>query len=175
MSETQKTILPVLIRRMTLEDVDAVHAIETATFRTPWSRADFEHEMTKNPCARYLVAETDGRVAAFAGAHIILDEGHITNIAVLEPFRGQGIGRKITQALLQYASNLGVSYLTLEVREHNEKAQALYRSLGFFKVGIRKKYYEDTGEDAWIMVCDKLPQAEEDFTEAETVFIESEE
>ena len=174
MSIEMKQNDPVLIRRMTLNDVDAVHAIETATFRTPWSRADFEHEMTKNPCARYLVAETEGQTVAFAGAHIILDEGHITNIAVLEPYRGRGIGRKITQALLQYASNLGASYLTLEVREHNEKAQALYRSLGFIKVGVRKKYYEDTGEDGWIMVCDHLPPAEEDFTEAETVFISEE-
>ena len=172
MNNTEKQTMPVLIRRMTLNDVDAVHEIETATFRTPWSRADFEHEMTKNPCARYLVAETKGRIAAFAGAHIILDEGHITNIAVREPFRGRGIGRQITEALLQYASNLGASYLTLEVREHNEKAQALYRSLGFIKVGVRKKYYEDTGEDGWIMVCDHLPPAEEDFTEAETVYTE---
>ena len=172
MNNVEKKNAPVLIRRMTLSDVDAVHAIETATFRTPWSRADFEHEMMKNPCARYLVAEAEEQVAAFAGAHIILDEGHITNIAVLEPFRGRGIGRKITEALLQYASNLGASYLTLEVREHNEKAQALYRSLGFIKVGVRKKYYDDTGEDGWIMVCDKLPPAEEDFTEEETVFTE---
>ena len=172
MNNTEKQTMPVLIRRMTLSDVDAVHAIETATFRTPWSRADFEHEMTKNPCARYLVAETEGRIVAFAGAHIILDEGHITNIAVSAPERGLGIGRKITQALLQYASNLGASYLTLEVREHNEKAQALYRSLGFIKVGVRKKYYDDTGEDGWIMVCDRLPDAEEDFTEEETLYTE---
>ena len=172
MNNEEKKIHPALIRRMTLSDVDAVHAIEIATFRTPWSRADFEHEMTKNPCARYLVAEAEGQTVAFAGAHIILDEGHITNIAVLEPFRGRGIGRKITEALLQYASNLGASYLTLEVREHNERAQALYRSLGFIKVGVRKKYYDDTGEDGWIMVCDKLPDAEEDFTEEETLYTE---
>ena len=154
---------------MTLSDVDDVYAIETATFSTPWSRADFVHEMTENPCARYLVAQAEGRTVAFAGAHIILDEGHITNIAVLESFRGRGIGRKITEALLQYASNLGAAYLTLEVREHNETAQALYRSLGFVRVGIRKKYYEDTGENAWIMVCTQLPPAQEDFEEAETV------
>ena len=79
------------------------------------------------------------------------------------------MGRKITQALLQYASNLGAAYLTLEVREHNEKAQVLYRSLGFERVGIRKKYYEDTGEDGWIMACPRLPDAQEDFEEAETV------
>ena len=166
---TDKNGVPVRIRRMTPEDVDAVWAIERDTFPTPWSRGDFEREMTQNVCARYLVAETEGQLAAFAGAHIILDEGHITNIAVHAPFRGRGIGRLITQALLQYASNLGAGYLTLEVREHNERAQALYKSLGFVRVGVRKKYYEDTGENAWIMVCPQLPPAQEDFTEPETV------
>lgn len=161
--------LPATVRRMTIGDVDAVWQIEKDTFPIPWTRNDFVHEMTQNVCARYLVAEYEGRVIAFAGAHIILDEGHITNIAVAEPFRGQGVGRLITQALLQYAADLGAGYLTLEVRAHNERAKALYHSLGFFRVGIRKKYYEDSGEDAWIMVLDKLPPAREDFTEAETV------
>ena len=72
-----------LIRRMTLADVDAVAAIEAATFPTPWSADAFRQELTRNAVARYLVAEADGRVIGFAGAWIILDESHITNIAVL--------------------------------------------------------------------------------------------
>ena len=74
-----------IVRRMTLEDVPQVHAIETATFPTPWSEQSFIDEMTKNVCARYMVAEEDGQVIAFAGAWMILDEGHITNIAVSAP------------------------------------------------------------------------------------------
>ena len=159
------------IRRMTLKDVPAVWAIEDATFPTPWSLRDFEHEMRENPCARYLVAVKDDLIIGFAGIHIILDEGHITNIAVTEAERGHGYGKALTQALLQYASDLGVVYVTLEVRENNEPARRLYRSLGFFKVGVRKKYYENQ-IDAHIMVLDRLPPPDPDFTEPETVYEE---
>lgn len=158
----------VTIRRMTMEDVDGVAAVEAATFPTPWSRDAFVSEM-KNVAARYLVAEKDGVIIGYAGAWIILDESHITNIAVLDGHRGQGIGRKLTHGLLQYLSNLGAAYATLEVRKSNVVAQSLYVSLGFIKLGVRKRYYEDNGEDALIMVCDHMPEADPDFTEAETV------
>ena len=159
----------IIIRRMTDADVDGVAAVEAATFPTPWSRDAFASEM-KNVAARYLVAEQDGRVIGYAGAWVILDESHITNIAVLSDFRGQGIGRRLTQGLMQYLSNLGAVYATLEVRRSNTVAQNLYVSLGFIKLGVRKRYYEDNGEDALIMVCDHMPEADPEFTEAETVF-----
>ena len=157
-----------VIRRMTLNDVDAVYAIETAAFARPWTREDFIKEMTVNTCARYLVAERDGKIIGYAGAWIVLDEAHITNVAVAESFRGQGIGKLLTAGLLQYASNLGVVYATLEVRRSNEKAQKLYQSLGFEYVGVRKRYYEDNGEDALIFCCQHMPPADPDFTEPET-------
>ena len=158
----------VIIRRMTMADVDGVAAVEAATFPTPWSRDAFVSEM-KNVAARYLVAEKDGEIIGYAGAWIILDESHITNIAVLQSQRGQGIGRRLTHGLLEYLSNLGAAYATLEVRKSNVVAQNLYVSLGFIKLGVRKRYYEDNGEDALIMVCDHMPDADPDFTEAETV------
>ena len=158
----------IIIRRMTMADVDGVAAVEAATFPTPWSRDAFASEM-KNVAARYLVAERDGKIIGYAGAWIILDESHITNIALLKDERGQGIGRRLTHGLLQYLSNLGAAYATLEVRKSNEVAQNLYKSLGFIKLGVRKRYYEDNGEDALIMVCDHMPEADPDFTEAETV------
>ena len=101
----------------------------------------------------------------YGGMWVLFDEAHITNIAVAEPFRGQGIGRKLTQELLQYLSNLGAGYATLEVRVSNERAQNLYRSLGFTAVGKRKRYYEDNQEDAWLMVCERMPEADPDFEE----------
>ena len=163
----------IAIRRMTLGDLDPVVAIEEATFARPWTREDYTGELTRNKAARYLVAETGtGEIAAFAGAWIILDESHITNIAVAERFRRRGIGRAVTRALLQYLSNLGAAYATLEVRESNDAARSLYKSLGFIAVGRRKRYYEDNGEDALIMVCDKMPPADPDFEEPETVFEE---
>ena len=158
----------VIIRRMTMADVDGVAAVEAATFPTPWSRDAFASEM-KNVAARYLVAEQDGKIIGYAGAWIIIDESHITNIAVLQEHRGRGIGRLLTQGLMQYLSNLGAAYATLEVRRSNEVAQNLYKSLGFIKLGVRKRYYEDNGEDALIMVCDHMPPVDPDFTEAETV------
>lgn len=159
----------VIIRRMTLADVDAVHAIEAATFPKPWSRDAFVQEMTKNACARYLVAEDEGKVVGFAGAWIVLDEAHVTNIAVLESYRGRGIGKKLTAALMQYAANLGVVYMTLEVRKSNLVAQSLYKSLNFEYVGVRKRYYEENGEDAFLFCCQRMPEMEPDFEEAETV------
>ena len=156
------------IRRMTLADVDGVAAVEAATFPTPWSRDAFASEM-KNVAARYLVAEKDGQIIGYAGAWIIIDESHITNIAVLKEYRGQGIGRALTAGLMQYLSNLGAAYATLEVRKSNVVAQSLYVSLGFIKLGVRKRYYEDNGEDALIMVCDHMPDADPDFEEAETL------
>ncbi len=158
----------ILIRRMQLKDVDEVAAIERATFARPWSRESFRQEMERNKAARYLVAEKGGRVIGYAGAWIILDESHITNIAVAEAERGCGVGRKLTEALMQYIANLGAAYATLEVRVSNERAQRLYKSLGFVSVGKRKRYYDDNGEDAFLMVCEHMPDAEEDFEEPET-------
>ena len=158
-----------LIRRMTIDDVPTVAAIEAATFPTPWSEDAFRTEITDNPVARYLVAEKDGAVIGFAGAWIILDESHITNIAILAEHRGNGYGRALTAALMQYLSNLGAAYATLEVRKSNVTAQNLYKSLGYVSVGVRKRYYEDNGEDALLMVCEHMPEADPDFTEPETV------
>ena len=158
-----------MIRRMTLNDLDAVAAIEEATFPTPWSRDSFRQELERNVAARYLVAEKDGQVIGYAGAWIILDESHITNIAIEESRRGLGYGRALTTALMQYLSNLGAAYATLEVRRSNLRAQNLYKSLGFVELGVRKRYYEDNREDALIMVCDHMPAADPDFEETETV------
>jgi ribosomal-protein-alanine N-acetyltransferase len=159
----------IIIRLMNAGDLDAVAAIEAATFARPWSRLSFQQELERNAAARYLVAEKNGQVVGYAGAWIILDESHITNIAVAETERGHGIGRKLTEALMQYISNLGAAYATLEVRVSNERAQSLYKSLGFVSVGKRKRYYEDNNEDAFLMVCESMPDADPDFEEERTV------
>ena len=164
----------IIIRRMTIGDVDGVYAIEKSTFARPWKKQDFEKEMTQNACARYLVAEDGGIIVGFAGAWIVLDEAHVTNIAVIQERREEGIGRRLTEALLQYAANLGVQYVTLEVRRSNVIAQGLYRTVGFEYAGVRKRYYEDNGEDAFLFVCQRMPVADPDFTEEETVLEDGE-
>ena len=153
-------------RRMTLEDVPQVHEIELKTFHTPWSYQSFVDEMTTNKCARYIVAEEDGKILGYAGAWLIFEEGHITNIAVDEAQRGRGIGAGVTRELMQYAANMGVQYMTLEVRRSNLVAQSLYKKMGFIELGVRKRYYEDNGEDAYLYVCDHMPEIQEDFEEA---------
>ena len=144
------------IRRMALSDVDDVQAIEKGCFSAPWSRNSFIQEITENKCARYLVVEYQNHVIAYAGMWLVIDEAHITNIAVHPAFRGKGVGERITRALMEAAQELGIRYMTLEVRRSNQIAQALYRKLGFVGVGFRKKYYEDNQEDALIMVCERL-------------------
>ena len=158
MSETR-------IRRMQYRDVPAVAAIERAVFARPWSEESFHREVEENRVARYLIAERDGEILGYAGAWVVLDECHITNIAVRESSRGQGVGQALLEALLSYVSNLGAAWADLEVRVSNERAQALYRKNGFVSVGKRKRYYEDNGEDAWLMVCEHLPPADPDFEE----------
>ncbi len=159
----------IVIRPMRLKDIDAVAGIENATFAHPWSRESFRQEKTRNAAARYLVAEEDGEIVGYAGAWVIIDESHITNIAVRKDRRGRGIGRRLTEELLRTLSSLGAGYATLEVRESNLTAQSLYKSLGFISVGRRKRYYEDNNEDAFLMVCEKMPDADPDYSEPDWI------
>lgn len=142
---------------LTADDAEDVYAIEVASFSTPWSRNVIIHDLTENACARYIAVREDGRVIAYAGVWFILDEGHITNIAVRPDRRGQGYGEMVARAMIQLAADSGMSWLTLEVRRSNAAAIHLYHKLGFTDVGYRKRYYENR-EDALIMVLEQLPE-----------------
>ena len=143
---------------MTLADVDAVHEVEEKSFSHPWSRESFVREVQENKCARYVVLREDGVAVPNAGVWFVLDEGHITNIAVRPDKRGLGYGEKVTRAMMQLAADSGMSWMTLECRRSNTVAQNLYHKLGFTDVGYRKRYYENS-EDALIMICEHLPEA----------------
>lgn len=144
----------VTIRLMTVEDVDSVVMIENQSFSVPWSRSAFKAEMVENDLAHYLVAHEEKKIVAYAGMWLILDESHVTNVAVLPDYRGQGIGKQIMTALILYAAQQGANRMTLEVRASNEVAKNLYRQFGFEEAGIRKNYYSDSHEDAIIMWLD---------------------
>lgn len=144
------------VRPMHSFDIDAVLAVERASFLTPWSRAAFEAEMDDNELAHYLVIEADGEVIGYAGMWMILDEAHVTNIAIAPGFRSKGLGTVLVTALIDSAIQLGATCMTLEVRASNLDAQRLYRRLGFEPRGLRPGYYSDTGEDALIMWRDNL-------------------
>ena len=144
------------IRPMALSDVGPVQEIEKGCFSVPWSREAFVQEIKENKCARYLVLAVDGRVIAYGGMWFVLDEAHITNIAVHPAYRGNGHGEAITRALISLARENGMNWMTLEVRRSNAAAQALYHKVGFVDVGYRKRYYDDNKEDALIMLLENL-------------------
>lgn len=131
--------------------IDEVLAIEEDCFSIPWTRKDFEREINENKLAIYVVALKDKKIAGYAGMWHVVNEGHITNVAVCENFRGQGIGTAIIKKLFEIAQEKEMIGITLEVKISNLTAQKLYTKYGFRPEGIRKKYYEDTGEDAVIM------------------------
>ena len=103
----------IAIRRMQIEDLDAVVTIENITFPKPWTRDSFSHDLTDNPAARWLVAEVQGQVVGFVGMWVIFDQSEVTNIAVHPEHRREGIGRLLLAAGLQYVANLGASSCTL--------------------------------------------------------------
>lgn len=136
---------------MTGEDIKSVYDVECKSFITPWSLKSFTSEIYNNNMAKYLVAKIDGKVVGYGGMWIILDEGHITNIAVHPDHRGKKIGDALVKALINLAGENDVKRMTLEVRPSNWTAINLYKKYGFKEAGVRKGYYQDTGEDAIIM------------------------
>lgn len=145
-------------RAMKVSDLDEVLAIEKRSFSNPWSRFAFYNELVHNDYAHYLVALEAGRVVGYGGLWLILDEAHITNIAVQPELRGRGYGQEILTALLGWAKALGARAVTLEVRESNKVAQNLYLKNGFSARGRRRRYYSDNNEDAIVMWKEDLSQ-----------------
>ncbi len=141
----------IIIRSMELSDLDGVLAIENQSFPTPWSRLSFISELVENSRAVYLVAEHEGSVIGYIGMWKIVDEAHITNLAVAPEFRGKGVGTALLQAATELAVASGLLRMTLEVRISNYVAQHLYFRMGFDAAGIRPRYYRDNDEDALIM------------------------
>ena len=140
-----------IIRMAEDKDIDAIAEIDRLCFATPWSRDAYARELRANKLAFYIVAEEDTEIIGFAGLWGIIEEGHITNVAVHPAYRNKGLGRTLVSRLISVAEQYGIDKFTLEVRPSNEAAIALYNKLGFKAVGKRPKYYEDNGEDALIM------------------------
>lgn len=143
--------MDVILREMLIDDLDDIMDIEKVAFTTPWSRKAFTMEITENLLAKYIVAEIDSKVVGYAGIWLILDEGHITNIAVSNVYRGQGIGKYLMMGLIDFCKKSKIQNMTLEVRKSNIVAQNLYKKYGFLDCGIRPNYYADDHEDAVIM------------------------
>ena len=148
------------VERMRLADLDDVMRIERESYPTPWREETFRYEVVENPNAYYVVARADlpeGTFSiGFAGMWIICDEAHITTVAVDPEFRGLKVGERLLLDLLLAATKRGALRATLEVRESNLVAQRLYFKYRFDAVGMRRRYYTDTGENAIIMWIENL-------------------
>lgn len=142
-------------------DIADVMAVERAAYTHGWPQTAFERELTQNGMARYIVLREpdEGRIVAFGGLWLMVDEAHIVTVAVLPELQRRGYGRAVVHGLVTLAARSAMDYATLEVRVSNEAARALYRDYGFYEVGKRKRYYSDNGEDAVIMTTEALANA----------------
>ncbi len=147
-------------RRMTMEDVPAVHEIDQLSFSLPWPEQSFRFELKQNPISRGWVAETDGKIIAMLVLWLILDEAHIATIATHPSYRHKGIGERLMIDALLAARSEGARRAFLEVRAGNVVAQAMYKKYGFVTVGVRPRYYKDNDEDALLMDKNDLSDLE---------------
>jgi len=138
-------------RAMRLTDVPNIVAIEQEAFPTPWTAEAFMNELSHNHFARYTVMEDGTGIIGYGGMWTIIDEAHVTNIALRRDRRGRGLGELLLRRMMDQAAEYGMHRMTLEVRVSNERAQRLYERLGFEPAGIRPGYYSDNNEDALIM------------------------
>jgi ribosomal-protein-alanine N-acetyltransferase len=171
--------LPYKVGWMRVDDIDEVMPIERVAFPSPWPASAYRYELTQNDLSSYLVLRQRhpragdlrssllglmgrtrrARILGYGGFWLILDEGHISTIAVHPDWRGRGLGELLLVSLMDAAILRGAGELTLEVRVSNLVAQNMYRKYGFVQVGVRKRYYHDNNEDAWIMTTPRIDEA----------------
>lgn len=140
---------------MIIVPMDITHLVraeelEKQCFSMPWSMEMLMAELI-SPTCRYYAAEEDGVLAGYCGMQYVLDEGYINNIAVDPAYRRRGIASALMDRAIDVARELELAFLTLEVRESNTAAIALYEKFGFVSVGQRRAYYERPTEDAVLM------------------------
>jgi [ribosomal protein S18]-alanine N-acetyltransferase len=144
------------IEPMTQADLPAVLRIEGMSFSTTWPMNAFSNEIRDNKLAHYFVGRLGDEIVAYGGIWVILEDSHITTIAVHPDRRGLKLGEEMLLKLLDEAIGEGASWITLEVRESNDVAQKLYRKYGFTTVSTRRGYYSDNGENALVMWAGNL-------------------
>ncbi len=137
------------IIKMESYHIDDILKVEQECFSDPWSEKMFLEEIS-GKFAHYYVAAVDGHAVGYMGMWALSGEGHITNVAVASAHRRHGYAKALIDHFIQIAEKENLEFMTLEVRASNEPAIALYRSFGFERVGVRKKYY-DNKEDALLL------------------------
>lgn len=148
----QSELETITIRRMEPQDVDGIIAIEEKAYGDHhWSKESFLNELNNELAYYYVLFNSDGVLAGYAGSWHILDESHITNIAISTDFRRRKYGEALLKRIIDDCYKEKIKYITLEVRVSNTPAINLYSKYGFTSFGTRKGYYQDNNEDAIIM------------------------
>jgi ribosomal-protein-alanine N-acetyltransferase len=148
----QTNLETVTIKRMAPEDTDGVVAIETKAYgQHHWSKDSFMQELNNDLAYYYSLFNQEGKLVAYAGTWHVLDEAHITNIAVDLDYRKRNYAQALLKRIIDDCYEEKIKYITLEVRVSNKAAINLYTKYGFQSFGTRKKYYQDNNEDALIM------------------------
>jgi ribosomal-protein-alanine N-acetyltransferase len=135
-------------------------AIERQVYPRPWSPSLFIAEMSDPSNRSYIVARIGRDVVGYAGMICYGDEAHVTTIAVDPVHQRRKIGTRLLSELIETAIEMGARAVSLEVRVSNWGAQRMYTRFGFRPVGVRKGYYQETGEDALVMWADDVHTAE---------------
>ena len=144
---------------MTLSDVERVGEIDAEAFGSgAWPRSAFRDELHVNHIARYFVLDPgdDRPLLGYVGCWALFDTVHLVTIGVDPQYQGQGLGEILVRQALDLAHEIGAPEVTLECRETNARALALYRKYGFEQAGRRPRYYSDTREAALIMTADNV-------------------
>jgi len=145
------------IKRLSKENIDKIIEIEQSAYgKHHWSRESFLNELSNNLSVYFGAFDDKNNLLGYGGCWVIIEEAHITNVAVLPDFRRQNIGETILNSIIKHCYENGVKYLTLEVRVSNIAAIGLYEKYGFKSLGTRKHYYQDNDEDALIMWTENI-------------------
>lgn len=171
---------PYLVEPMRPEDIPAVMVIERMVYSRPWPAEAYRYELAENPKSHYYVArlkdyrprreaglkgalkrafgsaESDESLLGYGGLWLMVDEAHVSTLAVHSDWQGRGVGALLLATLIDKAVELQAAFVTLEVRVSNLRAQTLYERYGFRRVGVRRKYYSDNNEDAFIMSTEAI-------------------
>lgn len=139
------------IRKMKVIDLERILEIERKSFSNPWSKNAFLYEIESKVSYPWVV-ELENEIIGYSIHWLILDEAHLSNIAVAPSHRGKGIGKFLLEKIIESVKKKGAKFLTLEVRVSNINALYLYMKMNFKIVGIRKNYYTNPVEDAFIML-----------------------
>jgi [ribosomal protein S18]-alanine N-acetyltransferase len=135
-----------------LEEIDAILAIEQASFTNPWTREMYLAELKNEGVSFFYLARDKGRrVVGFCSFWRVLDELHLNNLAVVPEFRRMGIATALLERMMAEAARFGIRRTMLEVRQSNVAARQLYEKFGFVVAGTRNNYYTNPAEDALVL------------------------